>query len=82
MGGLRERKGFNSITGSDYRSKSIIARAGEAVNAGWLFRRMTLFYADRKFITIAFVHLVITGVIFSKFMSPANQFIFQVLILL
>ena len=32
----------------------------------WIFRRITLFFADRKFITFAFVHLAITLVIFSK----------------
>jgi hypothetical protein len=73
MMGAKERQGFQSVNETDYRRKSIIARAGEKVNPGWLFRKITLFYADRKFITIAFVHLVITAVIFSKFIFPVNQ---------
>ena len=52
----------------DYRRKSLIEQAAEekVANTGWIFRRITKFFADRKFITIAFVHLTITLVIFSK----------------
>jgi hypothetical protein len=64
----RHRQGFQGSDKADYRRKSMIAQAGEVVNSGpgWFFRRITLFYADRKFITIAFVHLAITTVIFCK----------------
>ena len=50
----------------DYRRKSIIEQAGDITKPGCLFKQITMFFADRKFITIAFVHLTITLVIFSK----------------
>ena len=49
-------------------TKSSIEIAGEDLNKrnNCLFKQMTHFFADRKFITIAFVHLAITLVIFSE----------------
>jgi len=63
----RGRQGFQASDNADYRRKSVIEQAGNVVNPGWIFRRITLFYADRKFITIAFVHLAITSIIFTHF---------------
>lgn len=51
----------------DYRRKSIIEQAGDQVAPGWVFKHITKFFADRKFITIAFIHLTITLVVFTHF---------------
>ena len=55
----------------NYHRKSMIQEAGEHLDkrSGFLFKPMTHFFADRKFITIAYVHLAITMVIFSKYYS-------------
>ena len=79
----RGRQGFQASDNADYRRKSVIEQAGNVVNPGWIFRRITLFYADRKFITIAFVHLAITSIIFSKCADSSNLFkkrIFQLVL--
>ena len=49
----------------DYRRKSL-KDASTMNKPSWVFKRITRFFADRKFITIAFIHLAITLVIFSE----------------
>ena len=57
----------------DYRRKSIIEQAGDQVAPGWVFKHITKFFADRKFITIAFIHLTMTMVIFSKLPERTHE---------
>lgn len=50
----------------DFRTQSMKDVGVGLSKNSWIFHRIILFFADRKFITIAFIHLAVTLVIFSK----------------
>ena len=50
----------------DFRTQSMKDVGVGLSKDSWIFQRITSFFADRKFITIAFIHLAVTLVIFSK----------------